>query len=274
LSAAFWVKDNWCPSSRALGEKRNKLEKNRTISGMVTAWRKTQLAIKRGIDIIGAAVALIILSPVMAATALAVWITMGRPIIFRQVRPGYRGRLFVLYKFRTMRNAWSADGQPLPDAERLTPLGRWLRRFSLDELPQLWNVLKGDMSFVGPRPLLVEYLPRYTPEQARRHEMRPGITGLAQVKGRAALKFSQRLAYDVYYVDHFNLLLDLKIILLTLWKVPMGLLFDGAGQDVKVVDDIGLHPGQETLTWKLSATGETQLKLSDQTADTAKRSAA
>ncbi len=241
---------------------------------MATALRKIQLAIKRGIDIIGAATALVLLAPLMAATALAVWITMGRPIIFRQVRPGYRGRLFVLYKFRTMRNAWSADGQPLPDAERLTSLGRWLRRFSLDELPQLWNVLKGDMSFVGPRPLLVEYLPRYTPEQARRHEMRPGITGLAQVKGRAALKFSQRLAYDVYYVDHFNLLLDLKILLLTLWKVPTGLLFDGAGQEAKVVDDIGLHPGHEMLTWQLSTTGQTTFPPPCQSQDAAQRPAA
>lgn len=241
---------------------------------MLSRSRKIQLAIKRGIDIVGAIVGLILLSPIFAVTALAIWLTLGRPIIFRQVRPGYRGKLFTLYKFRTMRNAFAADGQPLPDDERLTPLGRWLRRFSLDELPELWNVLKGDMSLVGPRPLLVEYLDRYTPEQARRHDVRPGITGLAQVMGRNALKFSQRLAYDVYYVDHFSLLLDLKIILLTIWKVPTGVLFDGAGQDVKVVDDIGLHPGVETLTWKLSTLPGETVSSPDQASDLRKRSAA
>lgn len=236
--------------------------------------RRIQLAIKRGIDIVGAIVGLILLSPLLAVTALVIWVTLGRPIIFRQVRPGYRGRLFTLYKFRTMRNAFAADGQPLPDAERLTPLGRWLRRFSIDELPELWNVLKGDMSLVGPRPLLVEYLARYTPEQARRHEMRPGITGLAQIMGRNAIKFSERLAYDVHYVDHFSLLLDFKIILLTLWKVPTGILFDGAGQDVRVVDDLGLHPGVETLTWKLSSLPGETIQPSDHISDARKRPAA
>jgi len=236
--------------------------------------RRIQLAIKRGIDIVGAIVGLILLSPLLAVTALVIWVTLGRPIIFRQVRPGYRGRLFTLYKFRTMRNAFAADGQPLPDAERLTPLGRWLRRFSIDELPELWNVLKGDMSLVGPRPLLVEYLARYTPEQARRHEMRPGITGLAQIMGRNAIKFSERLAYDVHYVDHFSLLMDLKIILLTIWKVPTGILFDGAGQDVRVVDDLGLHPGVETLTWKLSALPGETIQPSDHISDARKRPAA
>jgi len=236
--------------------------------------RRIQLAIKRGIDIVGAIVGLILLSPLLAVTALVIWVTLGRPIIFRQVRPGYRGRLFTLYKFRTMRNAFAADGQPLPDAERLTPLGRWLRRFSIDELPELWNVLKGDMSLVGPRPLLIEYLARYTPEQARRHEMRPGITGLAQIMGRNALKFSERLAYDVHYVDHFSLLMDLKIILLTIWKVPTGILFDGAGQDVRVVDDLGLHPGVETLTWKLSTLPGETIQPSDHISDARKRPAA
>jgi lipopolysaccharide/colanic/teichoic acid biosynthesis glycosyltransferase len=236
--------------------------------------RRIQLAIKRGIDIVGAIVGLILLSPLLAVTALVIWVTLGRPIIFRQVRPGYRGRLFTLYKFRTMRNAFAADGQPLPDAERLTPLGRWLRRFSIDELPELWNVLKGDMSLVGPRPLLIEYLARYTPEQARRHEMRPGITGLAQIMGRNAIKFSERLAYDVHYVDHFSLLMDLKIILLTIWKVPTGILFDGAGQDVRVVDDLGLHPGVETLTWKLSTLPGETIQSPGHTSDGGKRSAA
>ena len=228
---------------------------------MAVRSREIQLAIKRVFDVAGAAVALVLLAPLLAMIALAIWISMGRPILFRQVRPGLYGRLFTLYKFRTMRNAFGPDGTPLPDAERLTPLGRFLRRFSLDELPELWNVLRGDMSLIGPRPLLVEYLPRYTPEQARRHNMRPGLTGLAQVMGRNALKFSERLAYDVYYVDHFSLLLDLKILALTLWKVPTGMLFDGAGQDVKIVDDLGLHPGHEDLTWKLS-TGVTTGELS------------
>jgi len=228
---------------------------------MATGSREIQLVIKRIFDVAGAAVALVLLAPLLAVIALAIWTTMGRPILFRQVRPGLHGRLFTIYKFRTMRNAFRPDGTPLPDAERLTPLGRFLRRFSLDELPELWNVLRGDMSLIGPRPLLVEYLPRYTPEQARRHNMRPGITGLAQVMGRNALKFSERLAYDVYYVDHFSLLLDLKILALTLWKVPTGMLFDGAGQDVKVVDDLGLHPGREDLTWKLSG-GVTMGELS------------
>lgn len=242
---------------------------------MISRSRRIQLGIKRGLDVVGALLGLILLSPLLAVTAIAIWVTMGRPIIFRQVRPGYRGKLFTLYKFRTMRNAFTPDGQPLPDAERLTPLGRWLRRFSLDELPQLWNVLKGDMSIIGPRPLLVEYLARYTPEQARRHEMRPGITGLAQIMGRNALKFSQRLAYDVQYVDQFSLLLDLKILLLTILKVPAGLLFDGAGQDVKVVDDLGLHPGEEQLTWRLSGFSLQTSIPSDQTCDTPqKRSAA
>lgn len=220
--------------------------------GMKLDRRSVELAIKRMMDVIGAACGLVLLSPVLAAVALAVWLDLGRPILFRQVRPGLHGKLFALYKFRTMRNAFDEDGRPLPDAERLTPLGRFLRRYSLDELPELWNVLKGEMSLIGPRPLLVEYLPRYTPEQARRHLMRPGLTGLAQIMGRNALRFSERLAYDVHYVDNFSILLDVKILLLSLWKVPTGRLFDGAGQDVKVVDDIGLHPGDESLTWKLS----------------------
>lgn len=231
---------------------------------MAVRSRQVQLCLKRVMDLVGAAVGLVLLMPLMACVGAAIWVSMGRPIFFRQVRPGLHGRLFTLYKFRTMRNAFGPDGRPLPDSQRLTPLGRFLRRLSLDELPELWNVLKGDMSLVGPRPLLVEYLPRYTPEQARRHLMRPGITGLAQVMGRNALRFSERLAYDVYYVDHFSLLLDLKILALTFWKVPTGLLFDGAGQDVRVVDDLGLHPGDESLTWRLSEgmdTGRQELPL-------------
>ena len=213
---------------------------------------RLQFAIKRLIDVVGAAAGLCVLAPLLFVIAVLVRRDLGRPVLFRQVRPGRGGRPFTMYKFRTMRDLRDARGRPLPDAERLTPLGRLLRRFSLDELPELWNVLRGDMSLVGPRPLLMEYLPRYTPEQARRHEVRPGITGLAQVLGRNALPFSRRLALDVQYVDRFSLWFDIKILWWTLWKVPAGTLFDGAGQDVRVVDDLGLHPGDESLTWELS----------------------
>lgn len=147
---------------------------------------------------------------------------MGRPALFRQVRPGLHGRPFEMIKFRTMRDATGPDGQPLPDADRLTAFGRWLRATSLDELPELWNVLKGDMSLVGPRPLLMEYLSLYTPEQARRHEVRPGITGWAQVNGRNALSWDQKFALDVWYVDRHTLWLDVKIIVLTLRRIVQG----------------------------------------------------
>jgi lipopolysaccharide/colanic/teichoic acid biosynthesis glycosyltransferase len=168
---------------------------------------------KRLMDLSVAAVALVALSPVLAAAALAVRLTMGSPVLFRQVRPGYRGRPFTLVKLRTMR-----DGPGLSDAERLTPLGRLLRKTSVDEIPQLWNVLRGEMSLVGPRPLLMQYLPLYTPEQARRHEVRPGITGWAQVNGRNAVSWEEKFALDVWYVDHQSLALDLKILALTVWK--------------------------------------------------------
>jgi lipopolysaccharide/colanic/teichoic acid biosynthesis glycosyltransferase len=146
-------------------------------------------------------------------------LTMGSPVLFRQVRPGRYCRLFTLFKFRTMRNTTAPEGAPLPDTERLTPLGTFLRRTSLDELPQLWNVLRGDLSLVGPRPLLPEYLDRYTTIQARRHEVRPGITGWAQVNGRNALSWEDKFALDVWYVDNWNLWLDLRILWLTLIKV-------------------------------------------------------
>jgi lipopolysaccharide/colanic/teichoic acid biosynthesis glycosyltransferase len=176
-------------------------------------------ALKRFADVVGSAVGLIVLAPLLAGIALVVRITMGSPVLFRQVRPGYRGKLFRMYKFRTMRDATGPDGRPAPDAERLTRLGRALRSTSLDELPELWNVLKGDMSLVGPRPLLPEYLPLYTPEQARRHDVRPGVTGWAQINGRNAISWEQKLALDVWYVDHQSLWLDLRILLLTLKKV-------------------------------------------------------
>jgi sugar transferase EpsL len=144
---------------------------------------------------------------------------LGSPILFTQKRPGYKGQAFSIYKFRTMNNRRDSDGNLLPDAERLTPLGHFLRTFSLDELPELFNILRGEMSFVGPRPLLMQYLPLYSQEQARRHEVMPGLTGWAQVHGRNALTWPDKFKYDVWYVDHWSFWLDLKIILMTVWKV-------------------------------------------------------
>ncbi len=174
---------------------------------------------KRLFDIFGAAIGLVLLSPVLAGVAFLIWRRMGVPVLFRQTRPGLHGKPFEMVKFRTMRDAVDAEGNPLPDAERLTRLGRFLRSSSLDELPELWNVLKGEMSLVGPRPLLMEYLPLYSPEQARRHEVRPGVTGWAQVNGRNAISWDQKFALDVWYVDNQSLRLDLKIIWLTIRKV-------------------------------------------------------
>lgn len=172
---------------------------------------------KRLIDIIGAGTALVVLSPVIIGGMIAVRVSMGSPVFFRQERPGYRGRPFVMVKLRTMRNAVDADGRMLPDAERMTRTGQFLRRTSIDELPEFWNVLKGEMSLVGPRPLLVQYLGRYTAEQSRRHEMKPGITGWAQINGRNDVDWSERLAMDVWYVDNRSLSLDLKI----LWRTAL-----------------------------------------------------
>jgi len=175
--------------------------------------------VKSVLDRLIAAIALIILSPVMLVVAIAIYINIGKPIVFTQPRPGKDGRIFTFYKFRTMSDRRDSQGNLLPDEERLTAIGQFLRKSSLDEIPQLWNVLKGDMSFVGPRPLLVRYLERYTPEQARRHEVKPGITGLAQVKGRNAIGWEQKFQLDVWYVDNWSLWLDLKILLLTVLKV-------------------------------------------------------
>ena len=185
---------------------------------------------KRLIDLTVASLVLALLAPVMALVALAIRLTMGRPVLFRQVRPGYRMKPFVLYKFRTMREAYSPDGQLLPDSERLTRLGHFLRKSSLDELPQLWNVLKGDLSLVGPRPLLIQYLPLYTPEQARRHEVRPGITGWAQVNGRNAIDWDEKFRLDTWYVDHWSLWLDAKILAMTLVKVQRREGISGRGE--------------------------------------------
>jgi lipopolysaccharide/colanic/teichoic acid biosynthesis glycosyltransferase len=170
-------------------------------------------AAKRLLDLAGAGVALVIAAPVMAATAVAVAADVGRPVLFRQERPGRNGRPFIMYKFRTMRDGAGTD------AERLTPVGRFLRATSLDELPELLNVLKGDMSLVGPRPLLTRYLDRYTSEQARRHEVRPGITGWAQINGRNAISWEEKFALDVWYVDHWSIALDLAILARTVLAV-------------------------------------------------------
>jgi lipopolysaccharide/colanic/teichoic acid biosynthesis glycosyltransferase len=174
---------------------------------------------KRLLDLALALLALVVLAPLYALLAALVRRTLGAPVLFRQQRPGYRGQPFTLVKFRTMTEARDAQGNLLPDAERLTPLGRFLRSTSLDELPELWNVLRGEMSWVGPRPLLMRYLERYTPEQMRRHEVRPGITGWAQVNGRNAISWSDKFALDVWYVDHVSLWLDLRILALTAWKI-------------------------------------------------------
>jgi lipopolysaccharide/colanic/teichoic acid biosynthesis glycosyltransferase len=177
--------------------------------------------IKYLLDRIIAAIALIIFSPVLIGTAIAIYFRMGSPVVFTQPRPGENSRVFRFYKFRTMTDERDAEGNLLPDEVRLTVFGQFLRKTSLDELPQLWNVLKGDMSFVGPRPLLVQYLDRYTPEQARRHGVKPGITGWAQVNGRRTLDgdWIKKFKLDVWYIDNWSLLLDLKILLLTVWQV-------------------------------------------------------
>ncbi|WP_349570011.1 sugar transferase [Azotobacter salinestris] len=174
---------------------------------------------KRLFDILIAASALLLLAPLLLALAWLVRRRIGAPVLFRQRRPGLHGRPFELLKFRSMREALDVHGAPLPDAERLTPFGRFLRATSLDELPELWNVLKGDMSLVGPRPLLMEYLPLYSAEQARRHAVRPGITGWAQVNGRNALSWEEKFRLDVWYVEHRSFRLDLRILLLTLRRV-------------------------------------------------------
>lgn len=189
--------------------------------------------IKRVLDLILATAALVVLSPVMGMVALGVRLVLGRPVLFRQSRPGKGEVPFVLYKFRTMREARSSKGEPLPDAERLMRFGRFLRATSLDELPSLINVVTGDMSLVGPRPLLMHYLPHYTPEQRRRHQVRPGITGLAQVRGRNALSWEEQFELDVWYVDNPSLLLDLKILLLSVPRVL-------GGRDIS-------HPGSVTM---------------------------
>lgn len=183
---------------------------------------------KRLFDIVASAVALVMFAPLLAFISWQVRRKMGSPVLFRQVRPGLHGKPFEMIKFRTMRDALDAQGNPLPDAERLVPFGKFLRASSLDELPELWNVLKGEMSLVGPRPLLMEYLPLYSPEQARRHEVRPGVTGWAQVNGRNALGWDEKFKLDVWYVDNQSFWLDVKILFMTVKKV---LVKDGISAD-------------------------------------------
>ena len=175
--------------------------------------------LKRLLDIIIASIALILLSPLYAFVAYKVKKNLGSPVLFRQVRPGLRGKPFEMIKFRTMKDAVDADGNPLPDSERLTPFGKMLRSTSLDEMPELWNVIKGDMSVVGPRPLLTEYLPLYTEEQAKRHHVRPGMTGHAQVNGRNAIGWEEKFKLDTWYVENQSTLLDFKIMFKTVHKV-------------------------------------------------------
>jgi len=174
---------------------------------------------KRLFDITFALIALVVLSPIILVTAILVRVFLGTPIIFKQQRPGFKGRPFIIYKFRSMVDRLTSDGDLVKDGERLTRFGRLLRILSLDELPELFNILRGEMSFVGPRPLLMEYLPLYSTEQARRHEVIPGLTGWAQVNGRNAIDWPTRFKMDVWYVDHWSFWLDVRIIFLTIWKV-------------------------------------------------------
>jgi sugar transferase EpsL len=191
---------------------------------MTMAQYGRRLVRKRLIDIVVAGTALLALSPVMLVTVLLVRLRLGSPVLFTQMRPGLHGRPFRMIKFRSMTDTRDAAGHLLPDEQRLPPFGRFLRASSLDELPELWNVLRGDMSLIGPRPLLMEYLPLYTPEQARRHQVRPGITGWAQVNGRNAISWEDKFRLDIWYVDNHSLALDMRILLLTVLRVvrPQG----------------------------------------------------
>ncbi len=201
--------------------------------------------IKRLFDLMLSLLLIILFAPLMILLALIIMVKMGLPVFFRQLRPGFKGRPFFLYKFRTMTEDVDSEGKILEDQQRLTATGRWIRKYSLDELPQLINVLKGELSFVGPRPLLMAYLDRYTTEQARRHDVKPGITGWAQVKGRNALTWEEKFALDLWYVDNQSLGLDLKIMGLTLFKV---LKAEGISQDgsATMPEFMGYENGSES----------------------------
>jgi lipopolysaccharide/colanic/teichoic acid biosynthesis glycosyltransferase len=206
-----------------------------------TGWA---LLVKKGMDKALAGSALLVTAPLQAGLACAIAVRMGTPVFFRQKRPGYHGKTIEVFKFRTMTNERDASGHLLPDQQRMTALGRWLRATSLDELPQMWNVLLGDLSLVGPRPLLMQYLPLYSKEQAKRHDVLPGITGWSQINGRNSIDWDQKLALDVWYVENWSLLLDLRIMVETAWKVLKK-------QDVA-------HPGHETMPF---FTGSPEPKL-------------
>ena len=207
------------------------------INGPAPRSRGRDNRLKRALDVAGSAALIVVTAPVSLGIAVAIRLGDGSPVLFRQARPGLQGEVFTLYKFRTMRNVVPGENPWTTDAQRVTRLGAWLRRTSLDELPELWNVLRGEMSLVGPRPLLVEYLDKYSPTHSRRHLVRPGITGLAQVSGRRRLTFSQRLDLDVQYVDRMSLSLDVKILLLTLLE-PFRPGSDES-QAIEEVDDLG-----------------------------------
>jgi sugar transferase EpsL len=200
--------------------------------------------IKRFFDMINGVVLLILLAPVMIILAVLVKLKMGSPVLFRQKRPGLGGRPFYLFKFRTMGDLYDKQGQLLPDGQRLTSLGQKLRKYSLDELPQLINVVRGELSFVGPRPLLMHYLDRYSPEQARRHEVKPGITGWAQINGRNAISWEEKFEFDVWYVDNRSFWLDLKILWLTLLKVVRAEGISG-GNSATMSEFLGTSQGEE-----------------------------
>ena len=182
---------------------------------MITLYRDIKVIADRPT----AFIALVLLSPLLVAVSLLVNCQLGAPVLFRQQRPGYHGKPFGLLKFRTMTNQRDANGELLPDAQRLTPFGRWLRSSSIDELPGLLNILRGEMSFIGPRPLLMQYMPLYSPEQARRHDVKPGFSGWAQINGRNAITWEEKFRLDVWYVDHQSFWLDLQIFVITIWKV-------------------------------------------------------
>lgn len=201
------------------------------------------LMVKELVDIFGALIGVVVLSPVLALVSLAVLLTMGQPVFFTQIRAGYKGRPFRIVKFRTMRSVQPGEVWFLSDSQRVTKLGAFLRKSSIDELPELWNVIRREMSLVGPRPLLLEYLDQYTAEQRRRHDVKPGITGWAQVNGRQEISFSRRIELDVWYVDNWSLALDFCIIMKTFVKVFQK---DGVrtGQAIEDVDDMGLLIGK------------------------------
>ena len=206
---------------------------------------------KRLLDLLLVVPAMVVLSPLLGLLMVLVFIEIGRPVLFRQARPGWHAAAFQLYKFRTMTDSRYASGHLLSDAQRLTPFGSFLRSTSLDELPELWNVLRGDMSLVGPRPLLMQYLDRYTPEQARRHEVRPGLTGWAQVNGRNAISWEEKFALDVWYVDHVSLQLDLLILLRTVAAVLRHAGISAAGEAT-----MAEFQGSSPAATRLESTGQ------------------